>query len=587
MKKGATVAEFDPPLLLEEAYPEPFSSVAPKVKLAPSSAPGLVWLSPLPLVALAACGGGGGGDAGTGAVTPVAPAPVAVAPTLAESARFLEQASIGATGDEILALSQSSFDAWLTTQFAAPTSQSHWDWQVANGWADIANQFNRTGLDNSVWRKLLSSPDPLRQAVTLALSEIMVVSSDGVDTAWPHLAVGAYLDILEANAFGNFRTLLQQISTSPAMGVYLTFRNNQKANAAGALPDENYARELMQLFTIGLNELNADGTNRLPLAETYAQNDISQLARVFTGWNYNAFSSTDPGYLQRAMINTASQHETGASTFLTTTIPAGNDGAASLKLALDGIFAHANVGPFIAKQLIQRLVTSNPSAAYVGRVAAVFNNNGSGVRGDLQATVRTLLLDTEARSVGGATSAGKLKEPALRLAQWARSFSAKSTAGAWNIGNLNDPATKLGQQPMRAPSVFNFFRPGYVPPATALGAQGLVAPELQITTESSVAGYLNFMQRTISSSAASATAGVNGSDVVPDYSKLLALVADTQGLVNELNKLLASFRLSAATQSTIKTTLDGMPVATDANKLNRIYAAVLLVMATPEYLVQK
>ena len=220
------------------------------------------------------------------------------------------------------------------------------------------------------------------------------------------------------------------------MGYYLTFAGNRKANpATGAVPDENYARELMQLFTIGLVRLDMDGSvqtaNGQPI-ETYTQDDITGLARVFTGWNIANADNSTPDRMRLAMTNTAAQHETGVKTFLGTNIPAGTAGPASLGLALDAIFAHPNVPPFVSKQLIQHLVTSNPSPAYVGRISAVFANNGAGVRGDLRAVVRAILLDAEARTDAnaGGTQYGKLREPILRLAGWARAFGATSPSGA-------------------------------------------------------------------------------------------------------------------------------------------------------------
>ena len=227
------------------------------------------------------------------------------------------------------------------------------------------------------------------------------------------------------------------------------------------------------------------------------------------------------------------------------------------------------------------MVTSNPTSAYVGRVAAVFANNGAGVRGDLKAVVKAVLLDTEARNMENVAVAGfgKLREPIARLLNWARAFQANSPSDSWNIGNLSDSATRLGQSPMRSPSVFNFFRPGYVPAGSELAQQGLVAPEFQITNESSIAGYVNFMQRVIS--------GAGVGDVRADYSSLLALVADPMALLNELNLVLASNQIPPATLASLKTALDTISITTTTGKNNRVYAAVLLVMASPAYLAQK
>lgn len=542
----------------------------------------------LPAALLAACGGGGGAappSAPTPAPPPVVP-PVTDTPTAVQASRFLAQASMGATREQIASVQSLGYAGWLDQQFALAPSETRWDWMVAHGYAAAANKNSEAGADPSTWRKLLSSPDTLRQRVTLALSEILVASVSGFNGGWKAFSAAAYLDLLEANAFGNFRTLLQQVSTSAPMGEYLTFRGNVKANATtGALPDENYAREVMQLFAIGLVQLNLDGTPKLANGvqqETYTLDDITGLARVFTGWNYDyaGGDASTPDFKRRAMIQTASRHEPGSKTFLGTTIAAGTDGVDSLRLALDAIFAHANVAPFIGKQLIQRLVCSNPSPAYVTRIATVFNNDGSGVKGNLKAVVRAILLDDEARNAAGLTNTafGKQREPIMRFAAWARAFKANSASEAWAIGNTTDASTRLGQSPLRSATVFNFFRPGYIPPNSAIGTAGMVAPEFQITNESSVVGYVNYMQTAVSK-------GVG--DVKADYSALLPLADSAQALLDELNTVLAAGQLSSATIALMKGGLDTMASGTDTARLNRIYAALTLVLAAPEFIVQK
>ncbi len=505
-----------------------------------------------------------------------------------DAARFLAQATPGASRTEITLMQSTSYDAWLNAQLTTPRSQSHVEWLAAKGFNAEAYRNNMQGLDPTLWRKFISSPDPLRQRMVLALSEILVVSVLGVNTAFRQFAIANYVDILEANAFGNFRTLLEQVTLSTAMGHYLTFRGNAKANATtGSQPDENYARELMQLFTIGLVQLNADGTVRLTNGvptETYGPDDVSGLARVFTGWDLDTSGMSAPfaaDVHRRPMAQVASRYETGSKSFLGVTIPAGTSALASLQTALDTLFNHANHAPFICRQLIQRLVTSNPSPGYVGRVAAVYANNGAGVRGDLAAVTRAILLDTEARDPAALNQPtfGKLREPVLRFLNWARAFSASSPTDAWAIGDLTDPASKLGQSPLRATSVFNFFRPGYVPPNSAIAQLGLTAPEFQITTESSVAGYVNFMQRTI--------AGNGIGDVRATYTSLIAIATDSTALLAEVNTVLAAGQVSATTIATLKTALDTITVTTDAGKLNRVHAALLLILASPEYITQK
>ena len=529
--------------------------------------------------ALAACGGGGGGDAG--AATSLADA---------EASRFLAQAAIGASRSQIERVKTLGFAAWLDEQFVMPQQGTRWDWLVAKGFNEAANKNSQAGFDACAWRKLLASPDTLRQRVTLALSEILVVGIDGLVNGggWRAFSAAAYLDLLEANAFGTLRNLLDKVSHSLPMGLYLTFRGNAKANATtGSSPDENYARELMQLFTIGLVQLNDDGTPKLvgglPV-ETYGQNDITGLARVWTGWDWDLAGgdTSTPDYQRRSMVQVTARHETGTKTFLGTTIAAGTAGEASLQEALDAIHAHANVAPFWSRQLIQRLVTSNPSPAYVKRVAAVFANDGNGVRGNLQAVIKALLLDDEARNAANTARRdfGKLREPMLRLAGWARAFNASSASDAWAVPNTSDPGTRLGQSPLRSPSVFNFFRPGYVPPNSGIADAALVAPEFQITNESSVAGYVNFMQRVVANGSALG-------DVKADYSSLLPLADNAASLLAELNVVLAAGQISAASLSTMQAALDSMPSGTDAARNNRINAALTMVLAAPEYLVLK
>jgi len=549
---------------------------------------------------LAACGGGGGGSdaasgtGGTGApATPATPgtpatptAPPADPPTAIQASRFLAQASIGATRTQIARVQALGYSGWIDEQMNMAQSTSRWDWLVAKGYDAIANRYSEAGADPVIWRKMLTAPDTLRQRVTFALSEIMVASISGFSGGWVHFSAAAYLDLLDANAFGNYRTLLQQVSTSAAMGEYLTFRGNVKQNTTtGAMPDENYAREVMQLFTIGLVQLNQDGTPKLVNGapqETYTLDDITGLARVFTGWNYDVTGTTTevPEFKRRPMVVTAKSHETGAKTFLGTTIPAGTTGEASLTLALNAIFGHANLAPNISRQLILRLVTSNPTPAYVARVTAVFNNDGAGVKGNLRAVIKAILLDDEARNSANLANAsfGKQREPILRLAAWVRASDATSTADAWTIGNTTDPASRLGQSPLRSSSVFNFFRPGYVPPNSAVANAGMVAPEFQITNESSVVGYLNYMQAVVKNGAG---------DVKSTYATWLPMADTAQTLVDELNLVMAAGQLSAATVTLIKGALDTMAAGTDTARLNRIYAALVLVLAAPEFIIQK
>lgn len=578
------------PMNLAPSLPQSEPVIAPAEPPSATSAAALA-----AALSLAACGGGGSGSSsssnipaggagggGTGST---------VAPSSAQAARFLLQAQLSASDADIAAVKAQGYAAWLDTQFAATPSISGWDWQVSKGYNSAAFVSSIAPTDYMMWQQLIQSSDGLRRRVALALSEIMVVSSNGVAVASRSLAMAAYWDVLLNNAFGNFRTLLEDITLNPAMGYYLNIKGNQKASP-GRAPDENYAREVLQLFTIGLYELNLDGTLKLNASgvpiETYSQTAVTQLARIFTGYDYNPAGSTavtNPLSVKNRMVVNPNLHETGASTFFGVTVAAGASAASALATALDALFNHANTAPFICKQLIQRLVTSNPTPAYVGRVAAIFVNNGSGVRGDLQAVLRAIWLDNEARSDAGLTQAsfGKLREPMLRLVQWARTFGVDSPTDAWVVGDMSSAGTRLGQSPLRSASVFNFFRPGYTPPSLVFATQGLVAPELQLAHESSVSGYLNFMQNTVRSGFNAASGGLSA----PSYSAELALASDPAALLARLNLLLTANQLSAATLATILTAISSIAVTTLAGQQNRVYAAVLLVMASPQYLVQK
>jgi uncharacterized protein (DUF1800 family) len=577
---------------------------------------------------LVACGGGGGdtapgagngGNGGTDTGGGSGTGPTATPASDEEAARFLLQAQFSATDEEIAALRAKGYGPWLAEQFALPVGTTGTAWLMQRGYGVAAADTRYDNVsypsDFMLWNQLFTERDAVRKRVALALSEIMVVSTSGLEQPWAIFLASGYWDLLNQHAFGNFRTLLEAVTLSPAMGIYLSTRGNQKEDArSGRQPDENYAREVMQLFTIGLYRLNPDGTeqrdgsgNRI---DTYSAADVSNLARIFTGYDYdtsknqptNLGGSTVTG-LQQALLPmafNAARHSTLAATFLGTTVAAGTSGEAALKAALDTLFNHPNVGPFIGRQLIQRLVTSNPSPAYVGRVAAAFADNGSGTRGDLRAVIATVLLDPEARGAAGLTSPlyGRLREPMVRFVQWGRTFGLRSARGTWKIDNLSDPGTRLGQSPLRSGSVFNFFRPGYVPPSTSLATTGSVAPEFQIVTETSVSGYLNFMQNVIRNGyyvnapdlPQGGSSAANGFDITCSYANLLPLVADAAALVRKVALLLSAGQVSAATQARIVAALNATPVTATSNaatQLNRVAAAVLLVMASPEYLVQK
>jgi uncharacterized protein (DUF1800 family) len=585
---------------------------------------------------LAACGGGGDSAAVASSVplepgravslNSVSAGKAYPAPTTsAQAVRFLLQAQLSASDADIASVQSSGFAKWIQNQIAADQGPTGWDWLNAKGYGDVNNASNFYDSsfpgDYMAWSQLITSPDAARKRMAVALSEIFVVSLNGLDFAWRSHAAAHYWDTLSKQAFGNYRDLLEAITLNPAMGYYLNTKGNKKADGRGSAPDENYAREVMQLFSIGLVELNQDGTPKLVggnKIDAYTALDVSEFAKAFTGYDLDRSQNVDTPIAQTGggvrnipnttsvrlpMVQVGNNHSSGTINFMGGTLD-NSSAPAALKAALDKLFNHANTAPFICKQLIQRLVTSNPSPAYVQRVANVFDNNGSGVRGDLAFVYAAVLLDDEARGPNGLNAAvqpefGKLREPMLRLVQWARTFGVTSASGAWKIGDLSNAGTQLGQSPLRSPSVFNFFRPGYVPAATAL-TTGAVAPEFQLVNESSVGGYLNYMQGVIGN-------GINfvsGStwDISTPYSAEIALAltptpANPTNLIDRLNLLLCAGQLSAPNALLITTTVGAMkgmdtstPVnatKTAANLRNRVCAAVLMVMACAEYLVQK
>lgn len=568
----------------QPATQESLSRDAPVTTDRQTALPLAATVSALASAALAACGSGGG-------ETPPPPPPATA--TAAQASRFLVQAQFSASDVEIAAVQSRGYAAWLDAQMAAPATISGWDWLMSKGYNTTAFVNSSAQCDYMVWYQLIASSDAVRKRVALALSEIFVVSINGLPISSRIFAMAQYWDVLAAGAFGNYRALLEEITLNPGMGTYLNTRGNMKGNpTTGSAADENYAREVLQLFSIGLYELNPDGSNKLGAGgkpiETYDQATITNLAKVFTGYNFDTTGSTvatNPLQVRNRMVVTASLHDTSAVTFLGHTIAAGTPAADALKQALDIIFNHPNVGPFIGKQLIQRLVTSNPSPAYVARVAAAFNNNGAGVRGDLRAVIKAVLLDAEARDDSRITQPGwgKQREPIVRFVQWARTFNATSASDNWIVPDCSDAATRLGQSPLRSASVFNFFRPGYVPPNTVLATQGATAPEFQLTNESTAAGYLNFMLSIIRGGFNVSNGGLNA----PAYTAEVALAADPVALVNSLNLLLCAGQLSAAAQTIIRNAITTISATTAAGQLTRVQAAVLLIMATPEYLVQK
>jgi uncharacterized protein (DUF1800 family) len=578
---------------------------------------------------------------GTGSRTftaPAAPPTVSLTNvTAVDAARFLTQATFGPKKSEIDALTGGSLASWLDAQMAMPFT-SHRTAVVEDrtnfGGSGSFTNWNAIHPPNrqaAWWKHVLTAPDQLRQRVAFALSELFVVSdvSLGDDSLTEPLA--AYYDILGNGAFGNFRTLLENVTLSPMMGLYLSSLRNAKADPTlGTTPDENYAREVMQLFTIGLVQLQPDGTlvlgdDGLPIP-TYNQKTITEMAKVFTGWSYattqtptlTTFRNGTRNYFSPMQLFTVA-HEDGAkdlSPVLTTPIPAGQGGTKDLQVALDALFTHPNTGPFVAKALIKRLVTSNPSPAYVYRVAQKFENNGAGVRGDLAAVVRAVLTDYEARSpvVAANQSFGKLKEPILRFTALLRAFNASSPSGRFlgyrvtaggqpitsatpkpatqaDIGQINsgtiisNVVPNIAQASLRSQTVFNFFHPDYVLPGP-LAQAGLVAPEFEITDDNFAISVPNFLRTFALANAPTTTAAPYA--ITLDLTYEQSLLNDPAALVDHLNLVLCAGSMPAATKTRLVSAMNSLAALSSApSARERAQSAVLLTLTSPAASVQR
>lgn len=539
---------------------------------------------------LAACGGGGGGSSsnngGGGSGTAMG---------LTAASRLLTQGTFGPTYATITTASAQTYAQWFTEQAAAtPSLTLQLVRNVANAqWIPLW------------WRNAVQAPDQLRQRMAFALSEIFVITAPD-DQA----EVAAYYDVLVRNALGNYRTLLEAVTLSPAMGLFLNmFKNDKPDPATGRHADENYAREIMQLFSIGLVKLNLDGTVKTdaggtPLP-TYGQAEVMALARVFTGWASKADQHSGDeawDYDQNTvdpMVAYQSHHDVDAKTILNgVQVPAGGSAAGDLKIALDAIFNHANVGPFIGKQLIQRLVTSNPSPGYVSRVASVFNNNGSGVRGDLLAVARAILTDAEAVAPGG-TTYGKLREPLLRMTHLWRAFNAADSHGAFNDYSIVQAASYyFDQAPLESPTVFNFFVPDYVR-AGPMAQAGMVAPEFQITNEVSAIVTLNLIERQAYQFIDSAgtthfspygydeTQELDGNSVMLHTAEWETAANTPETLVDMLALVFMQNSMPAAMRTTLVNYVKGVASSVTAYRAYRAIEAASLIVNSPQYVVQQ
>lgn len=590
------------------------------------------------LVLFVACGGGGGSGGAALAPQPDPLPPPGSQAARAEASRFLAQATFGGQFAEISALAASGdYAAWIDAQRARPVTRLSTALAALDARFDVGDR-TRTELDaagipyideegepESVvddvyfarfawWSTILDAPDQLRQRVAYALSQLLVVSDLPEATSGGEV-IAAWYDLLQRHALGSYRELLEDISYSTGMGLYLTHMGNDKGDPArGVFPDENFARELMQLFTIGLWELNEDGTRRLgedgrPIP-TYDNDDITELAKVFTGLGPNegnVFRATELEEIHdpaRPMAIWESHHAPGPKRLIDgSTTDAGTAG--DIDAALDALVAHPNTGPFVGRFLIRRLVTSNPSPAYVRRVARVFADNGQGIRGDLGAVVRAILLDPEARGTPlPSTSGGKLREPAMRYVHLLRAFDARTPSGLFLVlgSRLQDKddvpemveAAQLGQHPLSAPSVFNFYRDDHQP-ATLRGTS-LVSPESQIIHATSVSAWNSLLRQVLLDGHLTESHLLDRLaeeaarfDPAPyraafgDLARYVGWSATPAQLVAELDLLLAAGALSDATCKDLVDVLAD-PRAASLGAEQRVRFAIYLVMLAPEYL---
>ncbi len=500
-------------------------------------------------------------------VSPVGPPPPPDPATVA-AFRFLRQATWGPKPGDVDAVKSLGVDAFLANLFSAP----------ASSYPDTLFTQTTEMTQERFMELALTGPDQLRQRVAWALHKIMVVSAVEVPTA---PAIVTYHRLFLNGAFGNFRNLMRDVTLNPAMGRYLNMLNNRSQAVTAALPNENYARELMQLFTLGIPILDSRGNPSFELslgsANTYTEQDVKELARIFTGWTFgDGNPATVPNNLASEnykvpMEAVARFHDTGVKTFLGQTFSAGQTARQDLDQALDLLFNNPNVGPFIGRQLIQQLVTSNPSPAYVGAVAAVFNDNGGGVRGDLAAVVRAVLTHPEAGT--SSPTSGKLSEPALFVVSALRALNATVT----NQPFMSDKAEAMGQKVLYPGSVFSYFSPGYrVRGTSGPGGAPLGGPEFQILTSVTALERSNFV--------ADLLAGRYGMDVTIDYSPFTSRAANAQTLVDYCSVLFMGGRLSPEARLEIINAVNRSPIN---NPTERVRTALYLTLTSAEFQVDR
>lgn len=537
----------------------------------------------------AGCGAAGGPES-VEPEEPESPAPpdepIAFPSDAASQLRFLTRATFGPNEAEFSSLADLGYEGWLDEQLAvAPTFHAP------------ALQLHAGGSPNNLerqevwWELAVTAPDQLRQRVAFALSELFVVSDDDGQLKDYAEGLAGYYDLLVAGAFGSYRDLLEDVTRSPVMGVYLSMHKNVPADPlTNEHPDENYAREILQLFSIGLVELDPDGE---PAAgpgganvPTYEQADVEAIARAFTGWNFQGAVDWDNPELDFGpMENWSAYHDDGAKAFLSgVALNAGQSGEADLEQTLDGIFAHPNVPPFVAKHLIQRLVTSNPSSGYVQRVAAAFVDDGSGTRGNLGAVVRAVLTDVEAFAGSDLDpNFGKVREPLLRVTALWRGFDGAPPSGTFALGQAEQ---LLGQAPLSAPTVFNFFRPSHAPAGPVANA-GLVAPELEIVDEVRTVLTTNLIRKLVFQGYEQGP-GPDPEGVWLDFDDEIALAPSPALLVDHLDLLLLGGSMSSAMRTGLIDYLDAIPLTYGGlpSGSQRVLEAVYLILISPAGAVQ-
>lgn len=534
---------------------------------------------------------------------------------LMEASRFLAQATLGADEQTIQEVAQMGIEAWIDQQMSLePTYilpemievyNVAFQIYVDNG--GIPSEYNDRPewdhFDYAWWQVNMTGEDLLRQRVALALSEILVISVNSNLSNYGE-GLGDYYDILIKYAFGNYLDILTEVSIHPAMGVYLSHLNNPKAIPEENIhPDENYAREVMQLFSIGLFELNQDGSRKIDangnFIPTYSNDDIKEFAKIFTGLGPGGLIVQNDEILPTfgrglgtidftvPMAMYEDWHETEEKHLLNGfVIPAGQDGMTDVRQAIEHLFNHPNVGPFIGRSLIQRLVKSNPTPGYISRVAAVFNDNGEGVRGDMKAVIKTILMDEEARSCEWMNDPeqGRLREPIMRYVQFAKAIGAKNQYGLyWNIGRPMEQ--DLGQHPLHSPSVFNFYLPDFQPNGP-IAEQGLVGPEYQIHNTRTSVGYVNAVNTWAVEQYLFDTWETNSFFSETDYSSLLEFAKDPDVLINKLDILLTNGQLTDDTRQVIKTAITPFSDNVVGN-YDRLKLATYLFMISPDYNVLK